>query len=200
MRSQQLPSERRPITRAALVVEGGLALGAIVLGWFFELPLSGHIAWTASGFAQGILATLPLVIGLLVLDRWPLGPISGLKAMMQDSILPLFRECSIGELLMISIAAGVGEELLFRGVGQLGVERLGGPAWLAVAIASVLFGLGHPISTTYVVLAALIGAYFGILFVETGNLLAPMVAHATYDFVALVYLLQVSQQGQSQEP
>lgn len=199
MSSEELPAERRPITSPALVVEGGLALVAFVLAWFFTLPLSDNITWTASGFAQGILATLPLVVSLLLLDRWPLGPIRGLKVVMQDSILPLFRECSIGELLMISIAAGVGEELLFRGVGQLGIERLGGSAWLAVAIASALFGLAHPISTTYVVLAAFIGAYLGGLFVATGNLLVPIVAHAAYDFVALVYLLHVSQQGQSHE-
>jgi membrane protease YdiL (CAAX protease family) len=32
------------------------------------------------------------------------------------------------------------------------------------------------------------GLYLGTLFVITGNLFAPIVAHAAYDFVALVWL------------
>jgi membrane protease YdiL (CAAX protease family) len=52
-----------------------------------------------------------------------------------------------------------------------------------------VFGLAHPISTTYAVLASLIGIYLGFLFVATDNLLVPIVTHAAYDFLALVYLL-----------
>jgi membrane protease YdiL (CAAX protease family) len=125
----------------------------------------------------------------LLLDRWPLGGFRHLKELMQESILPLFRECSHEALLLISLAAGVGEELLFRGVAQLGIEQASGSTWLAVAIASVMFGLVHPITKTYALLAGLIGVYFGVLVVLTGNLLVPIVAHAAYDFVALVYLL-----------
>ena len=39
-------------------------------------------------------------------------------------------------------------------------------------------------------LAALIGVYFGWLLIESGNLFVPVVAHAAYDFAALVYLLR----------
>ena len=41
------------------------------------------------------------------------------------------------------------------------------------------------------IIAALIGAYLGLLWIWTGNLLTPMVTHAVYDFVALVYFLRV---------
>jgi membrane protease YdiL (CAAX protease family) len=53
-----------------------------------------------------------------------------------------------------------------------------------------LFGLAHPMSTTYVVLATVVGVYLGGLLLVTDNLLAPIVAHAAYDFVALVYLVR----------
>jgi membrane protease YdiL (CAAX protease family) len=94
------------------------------------------------------------------------------------------------DLAVISALAGLGEEMLFRGVVQTLIERASGSPWLAVAAASVLFGLAHPITRTYAVLAALIGVYLGWLFLANGNLLVPIVAHAAYDFVALVYLLR----------
>jgi membrane protease YdiL (CAAX protease family) len=38
------------------------------------------------------------------------------------------------------------------------------------------------------VLAALIGAYLGFVFLLSGNLLVPIIAHAVYDVVALFVL------------
>ena len=54
-----------------------------------------------------------------------------------------------------------------------------------------MFGLLHPITRAYAVIAALLGAYLGGLWLAGGNLLTPIVAHALYDFVALVYLLRL---------
>ena len=47
---------------------------------------------------------------------------------------------------------------------------------------------GHWLSASYALLASLIGAYLGILFLVSGNLLAPIIAHAAYDVVALFVL------------
>jgi uncharacterized protein len=43
---------------------------------------------------------------------------------------------------------------------------------------------------TYAIIAAFIGAYLGLLWIWTGNLLTPMITHAVYNFVALVYFLR----------
>ena len=63
--------------------------------------------------------------------------------------------------------------------------------WPAVAVTGLVFGLLHPVSLAYTVLAALAGAYFGALVVLTGNLLVPVVAHAGYDLVALLVLARM---------
>jgi membrane protease YdiL (CAAX protease family) len=60
----------------------------------------------------------------------------------------------------------------------------------AVALASAVFGLLHAITPTYAILATVMGAYLGVVWIASGNLLAPIVAHALYDFVALVWLLR----------
>jgi membrane protease YdiL (CAAX protease family) len=92
--------------------------------------------------------------------------------------------------------AGLGEELLFRGLVQAGLARLiSGPAgiWIALLAASLLFGVFHWLSTTYALLAAAAGLYFGWLLIATGSLWPPVVAHALYDFAALWYLLRPNQ-------
>jgi membrane protease YdiL (CAAX protease family) len=61
--------------------------------------------------------------------------------------------------------------------------------WLAVAAASLLFGLLHAITITYIFLAAMLGAYLGVLYLVTANLLSVILAHAFYDFLALIYLV-----------
>jgi hypothetical protein len=42
----------------------------------------------------------------------------------------------------------------------------------------------------FCVIATLIGAYLGVLWLAAENLLAPITTHAVYDFVALVYFLR----------
>ena len=95
---------------------------------------------------------------------------------------------------MIATLAGLGEEMLFRGVVQGAIaHRLDGEAgmWIALLVAGVLFGLGHCITVTYALLAGLIGIYLGAIWRLTDNLLVPIIAHAAYDFAALVYLVRI---------
>jgi membrane protease YdiL (CAAX protease family) len=130
---------------------------------------------------------------LFVIDRFPLGPLRKLRDKAQHLILAMFGGASILQLAVVALAAGVGEELLFRGLIQAGLSRLiGGPhaPLIGLAIASVVFGVCHWLDTTYAVLAGLAGAYFGWLLLVSGSLWTPIVAHATYDFLALAYLVQ----------
>lgn len=79
--------------------------------------------------------------------------------------------------------------MLFRGFVQGGLTRLLGPV-LAVSIASRLFGLVHWVNAAYAVLAGLIGVYLGVEWLLSGNLLAPILTHGIYDFLALLDCLR----------
>ena len=61
--------------------------------------------------------------------------------------------------------------------------------WMAIVSVAIVFGLLHAVNAAYAVLAALMGLYLGWLWMATGNLAVPIVAHAVYDFLALVYIL-----------
>lgn len=107
---------------------------------------------------------------------------------MRRFVAVLFRRTRPGAVVLVSALAGIGEELLFRGVIQAGLV-----AWLTpasgIVIASLLFGLAHAVSFSYLVLATLMGLYLGLLYHWTGNLLVPILVHALYDWVAIRYYL-----------
>ena len=67
--------------------------------------------------------------------------------------------------------------------------RYGG-RYVGLVAAAILFGLLHPLTPTYAVLAALIGLYLGWLRMATGNLFVPITTHAIYDFLVLAYLVK----------
>ena len=137
--------------------------------------------------AVGVFGALPMLGLLLWCLRTTWGPMRRLVDLVEDRLGPYLADASPGGILLLAALAGVGEELLFRGVIQVWLaERT--PLWLALTGASILFGLGHWLTASYALLASLIGAYLGILFLVSGNLLAPMVAHAAYDVVALFVL------------
>jgi len=86
----------------------------------------------------------------------------------------------------LALAAGVGEEILFRGVLQQELTaRLG--SHLGLLGGSVIFGLMHAVTPTYAALAGIAGAYFGWVYNACGfSVAVPAIAHFLYDAVALI--------------
>lgn len=160
-----------------------LALGA----WLGAAPFAA-LHWSWRGLAWGIAATAPLLLGLWWCLRTPFPPVAHLVHLVEERLAPLFARSTPLELLALSAMAGLGEEALFRGVIQTALAGHVAP-WLAVVLTALLFGAAHWLTTSYAVLASVVGAYFGWLFFASGNLLVPIFSHALYDFVALTVLV-----------
>lgn len=178
----------------ALASEGGVGLLALFLSWLLGYPLHDALRWETAAWVWGTLAVVPL-LGIMAMVLWaPWPPFRRLVAALDELVIPLFRTCNLADLALISALAGLGEEMLFRGVIQRVLADLGGESigpWLGLVAASLLFGLAHAITRAYVGMSAIIGAYLGLLWMATENLLVPIVAHALYDFLALVYLVRI---------
>lgn len=183
----------------AAIFEGALVAVAIGLGWLFSVdPMATFPGeWTEIGWgvAWGVAATLPpLALAWLSL-RCPLRAFRELVQVVDELLVPLFGTCRVADLAVISVLAGLSEEMLFRGVIQVAVaDRLEGQlgVWVGLAAAAMLFGLFHRITITYALLAGAIGLYLGgIWLISNNNLLVPIVAHAMYDFIVLVYLVKI---------
>ncbi len=177
------------VVRLAILVEGGLVVLAWVLGWFLSQPPLAHFHWDGADGVLGIAGSVPMLVMFLALLRWPVRALVELRQFLQTFIPPLFGRCTLIQLGIIALLAGLGEEMLFRGVFQGAISRWLGPA-VGLGAASALFGLIHFITPTYALIATLMGVYLGWLWQVSGNLLVPIVTHAVYDFVALVYFLR----------
>ncbi len=191
------PDTPRNIGTIAILFEGGVVILAVAICWYSGRwpPLASKPSWPddVMSMVWGIVATLPMYVGLVVFNRYPVGPLAELKRFVETNLTPAFEGLTLLQMALISLAAGIGEELLFRGLLQTAIADWAGPpygVWTGLIVAAIVFGACHWVTTTYAYLAALIGLYFGFLFVATGDLLTPVVAHGLYDFVALIYLIK----------
>jgi len=187
-----MTNTRRRLGFVLLMVlcELGLAGVAWLLGWWLEVAPLAHFSWDVIDALLGVAACIPLVAVFLFLMWCPIGALSSFKRALEEFIRPIFGGCTLWELAAVSLAAGVGEEILFRGVLQQAFSRWLGP-WIGVGVASLLFGALHPFSWGYVLIASIFGLYLGFCWIASGNLLVPVVTHGLYDFLALAYLLRV---------
>jgi len=187
----------RNFALVAAIFEGLLAVVAVGLGALLGLDPLRTFPRTASGVAWGVCwglaATLPALAAIWLCIKCPLRPFVELVRVVDEMLVPLFRDFRIVEMAVISLLAGLGEELLFRGIIQEAfADWIGGDLGVGVAlgVAAVLFGLLHRITLTYAVLASGIGLYLGLVWIVSDNLLVPITAHAAYDFLVMVYLLR----------
>jgi membrane protease YdiL (CAAX protease family) len=175
----------------AVVVEGGLALAAVVAAWIFRVSLRDMFPALGeplvNAIVRGLLATLPMLVifWLLVNSEWPM--MRQLREQVQWLIDEMFPSRSIAQFAMVAILAGVGEELLFRGALQSILGNWTSPV-VGLVLTSLLFGLAHALSKLYFLFAVAVGAFLGWMTLKYNDLVAPMVAHGVYDFLALVYL------------
>lgn len=102
-------------------------------------------------------------------------------------ILPIFQELSITQIVVLSLSAGISEELLFRGFLQQWLWNLTS-LQIAVITTSVVFGLLHFLTLSYFLLATTLGLALGITYVLTNSLIIVMIWHGVYDIIA-VYAL-----------
>jgi uncharacterized protein len=89
-----------------------------------------------------------------------------------------------------SIAVGYREEMFFRSYMLTRLGELGVPAVWAAAASSILFAMGHWYEGLFAVaLAALLGAYFSVIFIRTRSLHVIALAHGLYNFTVLAVSL-----------
>jgi len=187
------------VFRTAITIELGLGFVAVLLGWVTGvdvrqwLPELGvdTLVPIAKAIGWGTIAALPMLAVVEVIERIDWEPFRELRALDQMPVVSSLLSLGPAELVTISLAAGVGEELLIRGwlMGWL-IGPLDQANWLTIAAgvvaSAVAFGLMHPVTPAYIVLATLIGVYLGGLVIWTGNLLIAIAAHTVYDAVHLL--------------
>ncbi len=173
----------------AMLFESGLGFAGILIAKWAGIPLHPRLEITSAAVVRGFLACLPMFVLLVAMTWSNWSPFVRLRQLVEQLVQEMFAGSSRLELALICMAAGLGEELLFRGALQPWLATWIHP-YAAIGIVGVLFGLAHSMSATYFVAATLIGCYLGWLAEAHQDLIAPIIAHATYDFVALLVVLR----------
>ncbi|HET6304256.1 MAG TPA: CPBP family intramembrane glutamic endopeptidase [Myxococcota bacterium] len=166
-----------------------------VVAWVWRRALRGEPLLYAGGAPAGLDPIRDVAIGLaaaillVVLSRWlTLRTRAGeaLARRLAETLGPL----SLAEIAVLAAASGIGEELFFRGALQ---PRVG------LVAASLLFGAAHLVPSRplalWSVFACAAGLLFGALFERTGNLVAPIVAHAAVNALNLRWLVRRHARG-----
>lgn len=153
-----------------------LALIAIGLAWatFRGLPIAALCRPTARTVGAGAAAGAALWLAMPLLFWTP-----AMRRVRDTMLVPLSRSLRTRDIAVIAILSGASEEFFFRGVL---LPEIG------LGLSSVLFGLLHAVNWIYVAWAAITGAGLGLLATHGGSLVAPVVAHATFNFGALLVL------------
>lgn len=173
-----------------LVMEWGVTLG--LLAWWL---LAGHefgALGLVSGFSGWAWLALGLGLGATVFMIWQMS-----RVMKSPEDLQKLRD-SMGNLkaiapqsptehrtfVAVSVTAGVCEEILYRGILMTVLTSVVG-LWPAVALSSVVFGMGHIYQGfTGLIKTTLIGLVMALLTVFSGSLLVAIVLHTVIDLTS----------------
>jgi membrane protease YdiL (CAAX protease family) len=161
------PDRRFSHARAALV--GAVAL---LLVW----PIVNAVGWIAGIIVHWIRGIVPEAIAHDTLELFMESPADGSFILMG---------------LLVVVAAPVMEEVLYRGLLQETLRRVGARPWAAITITSVLFAAMHWSNTAP---HAVIGLFvlslgFGWVYERTGRLTAAIVMHAVFNISNLALAL-----------
>ena len=177
-----LPGQDFPV-RLAWAFYGLMVAVALVWRGLWD----GDVPWSAPGVAPlalPIRLAAGVGVGLagVVLSRWWIAR-SERGARLSDELARMLGPMGLGTAWGLALASGFGEELLFRGAAQ---PALG--LWIASALFAAVHYLPNPGLWIWMLYALGAGLVLGGLFQCTGDVVAPVTAHAVLNGVNLGWL------------
>lgn len=182
-----VPRVRGSVYRLAMIVQWSLALAVLGLWIATGRPWSGlglvpRATWGLGGIALGLVIVVIFALRQrrqILTDDESLADVRS-KLAHVERLMP-HTPSEMRAFYVLSVTAGVCEELLYRGflIAYL-VNWLG--LFQAAGISAVIFGLGHLYQGGRGVLTTgAVGAFMAGVYLLTGSLFASMVFHALMD-------------------
>ena len=173
---------------------GEILIYAVLILVFFTLY---NLLWRKDISEPRTATNFKDVLGSLVVGFGICG-ISGLWIMLAEQLPSLQKSVeavnagaeniaggnAFGTFMIAVIAAPVVEEILFRGIVLRSMRKFA-PAWAAILISSVLFGVYH-LNIVQAAYATLMGIAAGILYEKKRNLLFPILVHFANNLITML--------------
>ncbi len=181
------PGDRRLASLLA-VAYGALGAAGGALAFFFagRRPLSHPRPWLGlppvASISASIALGVALAFGIVVLTRWTVARYAWARSLHLE-LRPVARRFSQQEIWLVAALSSIGEELFFR---SFLVPTMG------LVGSTILFGVLHQVRGrsrwVWAAWATVVGLLLGSIFVATGSVLGPMVAHALINGINLSFL------------
>ena len=158
---------------------------ALLAARYEDIRLLPRAHLSAAGLAAGA-ALLLVALGTLP-ARWRWKP-----AEERSRLLWMYpqRPADLWWWALVSLAAGIGEEIVYRGVLLTIWMRMLGDWWAAAGVCVAVFAVAHSVQGWRAVLVIVpFTAGFHVIVRLTGDLYTAMVVHVVYDFLAGVIVL-----------
>ena len=184
----------------------GLTLATFAV-WLGQRRPLGALFTTDEGlFDSGLAYGMAVGIAFGIMARPVLALVSskaaaGLAEMMQ-TLAPFLPKSprALAWGFGVSLAAGVAEEIAYRGFLMAYLASMA-PTWGAVAASALLFGAAHLYQGVVgVVATTALGVIFAVMYLSTGSLLLPMLMHALIDVSSMVTAYLVLRPGRISTP
>jgi membrane protease YdiL (CAAX protease family) len=166
-----------------------------------------QVGLVRAGLGRELLWSVPVLVGTYVAHiaaSLPLAAIgalfklSGKELAARKEVATSLVETGLGVpafALMMVLVTGF-EELTFRGFLVPRLRVVLGHWYAAVGVAAMLFGLGHVYEGTLAVFqTAVLGVWFGIVFVHRARLPSVMLAHAAFNTINFTLMLWLQRSG-----
>lgn len=177
--------DRAAILNITLVCEAGLLLVATCWCFLAQINLAAAMEPKLRNMVIGIVAGIVTAgSGFFLLffaNTFKTGWLAKLREIVYKDVAPLCEQLELLDILLIAASSGICEEIFFRGVLQHAVGLLP---------ASIMFGLVHCPSRAvlpYGFWTFIAGLFLGWLYLWTGSLWAPILAHAVSNLIVLIY-------------
>jgi uncharacterized protein len=172
----------------SLALEGLLGLFGVLWIWQQGRELAGVVGFSWNGAAGGLTAgAAAFAVIIQVYERIAprFGPLREWRKWMEEQLVPFLEPVGVWTALGISVSAGVGEELFFRGAMQ--------PV-IGLAPTALIFGLAHVggllrrEAIPLFLFTLLFGLLGGWAYEQVSALWPLIVAHTAFDFLMILYL------------
>lgn len=179
------PLPRIPVYLSSAVVILGVGCFGLLAGWR-EFGLSamglGPVPWPfLAGWTSGLILTAMVLLWLFLLLRKAAG---ARESPLLVQLLPKTTS-EKGAFFFLSIAAGCGEEIAYRGFLLPALTLLLGWSWGAILLSSAAFGVLHAYQRWLGILrTAALGLVLALALALSGSLWPAIFAHAILDVIA----------------
>ncbi|NUO48156.1 MAG: CPBP family intramembrane metalloprotease [Polyangiaceae bacterium] len=167
---------------AAFAIAGGVLAYYFSGGRPFEHPAPWLVLPPVAAAALSIAIGVAFAFAIVVTTRITVARFEWARRLHLE-LQPVARRFGTGETLLIAAFSSLGEEMFFRAFLVPTIGVIG---------SSLLFGLLHQVRGqsrwVWAAWATGVGLFFALLYVATGSLLGPIVAHALINATNLTFL------------